>query len=227
MKPYQCPKCRSRNVTVNDERVTWDDWVDIFRCETCGFEEMSGSASTYLAESAARRQLAARWTTERADDTERDERRNRERYYAVNDRPVKIMELPDGGADALVFDWTTGGFIADRSYFARTMEHGKDVDQFTKEEFDLRVVALRLPILARLNETPLLWEHTGDGVVPYRAKVGERTLTIRVNDFPAEALYTLLVDGEELEDLEDWPPAWVAPEPPHALLDKLGIKKQP
>ena len=36
-----------------------------------------------------------------------------------------------------------------------------------------------------------------------------RTLRVRVNDFPAEPLYTLLVDGVEIEDLEDWPSRWV------------------
>jgi hypothetical protein len=39
-----------------------------------------------------------------------------------------------------------------------------------------------------------------------------QVMTIRVNDFPAEPLYTLLVDGEEVEDLEDWPEAWTRPE---------------
>lgn len=66
-------------------------------------------------------------------------------YYAVNDRPVKLVELPDGGLDALVYDFATGELVADRSYFARVSETGigKDVDQLTAEEFDALVTALR------------------------------------------------------------------------------------
>lgn len=142
-------------------------------------------------------------------------------YYAVNDRPVQIVELPSGGADALIFDFATGGFVPDRSYFGRVSDTGigKDVDQLTAEEFHRLVAALRRPIAARRRATPLVWERTGDGEFPYRIQVKGSTLTLRVNDFPAEPLYTLLVDGQEVEDLEDWPPAWVRPALPQALRD--------
>ncbi len=46
---------------------------------------------------------------------------------------------------------------------------------------------------------------------PYEAEVDGRRWTVRVNDFPAEPLYTLLVDGEPVEDLDGWPPAWRRP----------------
>jgi hypothetical protein len=134
-------------------------------------------------------------------------------YYAVNDRPVKIVELPDGGVDALVFGFATGGFIPDRSYFARVSETGigKDVDQLTEGEFEALVATLRRSVSEERQTTHIAWQGTGDGEFPYRAQVRGRTLTIRVNDFPAEPLYTLLVDGQEVEDLEDWPAAWVRP----------------
>jgi hypothetical protein len=134
------------------------------------------------------------------------------RYYAINDRPVKIVLLPDGGSDALAFDWSTGGFVPERSYFRKVTEGG-DVDQLTEEEFTDRVSTLRLSISAKRRSTALVWEQTGDGEVPFQTKVGARVLTIRVNDFPAEPLYTLLVDGEAVEDLNDWPAAWVKPSP--------------
>lgn len=146
-------------------------------------------------------------------------------YFAVNDRPVKMVRLPGGGSDTLVFDWSTGGFVSDLGYSEHVFTPGKDVDQFTEEEFEARVRALREPILERLHAQDLVWQHTGDGVIPYTTKLGERVLTVRVNDFPAEPLYTLLVDGEAVEDLDDWPGAWTMPAPPQALLDKLGVKK--
>jgi hypothetical protein len=144
-------------------------------------------------------------------------------YFAVDDRPVKIVASPDGGADALVFDFTTGGFVPDRSYLGRVAETGvgKDVDRLTEGEFARLVAAHRRPIAARRRASPIVWQSTGGGEVPYRAQVRGKTLTIRVNDFPAEPLYTLLVDGQEVEDLEDWPAAWVRPVLPGALPERI------
>jgi hypothetical protein len=138
-------------------------------------------------------------------------------YYAVNDRPVKIVQLPDGGTDALVFDFTTGSFIPDRSYLARVAETGigKDVDQLTEGEFQALVADLRRSVSEQRQARPIVWEQTGDGEFPYRGEVDGRTFTIRVNDFPAEPLYTLLIEGQEVEDLDDWPSAWVKAVGPH------------
>jgi hypothetical protein len=58
---------------------------------------------------------------------------------------------------------------------------------------------------------PVVWRRTASAEHPYEAEVDGRRWTIRVNDFPAEALYTLLVDGEPVEDLEEWPAAWRRP----------------
>lgn len=58
---------------------------------------------------------------------------------------------------------------------------------------------------------PVAWEHTGDGEFPYRATVDGAELVVRVNDFPAEPLYSLLVNGRTAVDLEDWPERWRRP----------------
>jgi len=71
------------------------------------------------------------------------------------------------------------------------------------------------------TDIAIVWEHSGDGEFPYRATVEGQTLTIRVNDFPDEPLYTLFVGDIEFEDLEDWPPLWVRPGIPQSLLDML------
>jgi len=55
------------------------------------------------------------------------------------------------------------------------------------------------------------WQRTTDGEWPYRAFAEDRELRIRVNDFPAEPLYSLFVDDEHATDLDDWPPVWVKP----------------
>jgi hypothetical protein len=55
------------------------------------------------------------------------------------------------------------------------------------------------------------FRRTASAEVPYEADVDGRRWTVRINDFPAERLYTLLVDGEPVEDLDAWPPAWRRP----------------
>jgi hypothetical protein len=60
--------------------------------------------------------------------------------------------------------------------------------------------------------TALSWRPTGRAEFPYAASADGRDWLIRVNDFPAEAFYTLIVDGREIGDLDDWPPVWRRPD---------------
>jgi hypothetical protein len=76
-----------------------------------------------------------------------------------------------------------------------------------------------------LTQIALTWKHTGDAQVPYTADARSRRFTIRINDFPAEPMYTLIAEGRELQDLDDWPSAWVMPDPPQQLLDLLKPRK--
>ncbi|HTR54435.1 MAG TPA: hypothetical protein VMJ10_27270 [Kofleriaceae bacterium] len=138
-------------------------------------------------------------------------------YYAVNDRPVKVVQLSDGSGDILALEWTTGGFVPHREYWEYLSAHDrKDVDQLTESEFDTRVAALRAQILAKLADSPLTWERTGDGELAYRTTVEGQTMTLRVNDFLDEAMYTLLAEGQEISDFDNWPDAWVRPSIPRA-----------
>lgn len=137
-------------------------------------------------------------------------------YYAVNDRPVKLVLLPTGEVDALVFDFASGGFVPDRSSFARisNVSHS-DVDALTETAFTALIAELRDAQSQRRQAAPITWTQTGDGEFPYSTTWNDRTYTIRINDFPAEPLYTLLIDGTtEVEDLDDWPPAWSKPATP-------------
>jgi hypothetical protein len=145
------------------------------------------------------------------------------RYYAVNDRPVKVVRCPDGGSDILVLDWSTGTFVPDRTYWEKISSTGigKDVDQLTEAAFETRVAVVRASVVAKYADSPITWEDTGDAVTPYRAHVANHTFTIRINDFPDEPLYSLLIDGQDIADLEDWPAAWTQPDIPKSLLDSI------
>ena len=84
---------------------------------------------------------------------------------------------------------------------------------------------LRRLIFPDWQAMPIVWEHTGDGEFPYRAQVQGQTFIIRINDFPDEPVYTLIIDDDEFEDIEDWPPIWVRPPIPQSLLDLLDATK--
>lgn len=74
---------------------------------------------------------------------------------------------------------------------------------------------------------PIVWKHTGDAEFPYTAEVRGRTLTIRINDFPAEPLYTVIAEENDLFHLDDWPSAWTMPAVPQQLLELLAPQKKP
>jgi hypothetical protein len=71
------------------------------------------------------------------------------KYYAVNDRPVKLIDTAEGGQDVLVMNLKTGEFERDMSYGDHIHAPFKDVDQFTEAEFDDYVATLRQTIVAR------------------------------------------------------------------------------
>lgn len=70
----------------------------------------------------------------------------------------------------------------------------------------------------------IVWRHSGDGEFPYLARHGELELTIRVNDFPAEPLYTLIVNGADAANLDDWPASWSRPPTPRHLTDLVPLR---
>jgi hypothetical protein len=68
--------------------------------------------------------------------------------------------------------------------------------------------------MSAYTEMTIVWRQGHDAEFPYRAEVDGRRLVIRINDFPAEPLYTLFVDGVADQDLEDWPQGWMLPSRP-------------
>jgi hypothetical protein len=52
------------------------------------------------------------------------------------------------------------------------------------------------------------WNPSGDAKFPYTTMLDGKTARIRLNDFPADILYTLIVGDAEF-DLDEWPTAWI------------------
>lgn len=57
----------------------------------------------------------------------------------------------------------------------------------------------------------IIWTKTSDAEYPYSAHREGEKLVVRLNDFPAEAMYTLLVSDSALCDFDDWPKSWSRP----------------
>ena len=52
------------------------------------------------------------------------------------------------------------------------------------------------------------WKKSGGAEYPYEILMNEGYFQIRVNDFPEELLYSLLIDGEVIVDFNNWPDKW-------------------
>src|SRR5437588_10582633 len=57
-------------------------------------------------------------------------------------------------------------------------------------------------------EEPIVWSEQEDVEYPYIALLKGKALRLRLNDFPNQHLYTLVVEGENNLDFDDWPRAW-------------------
>ncbi len=55
------------------------------------------------------------------------------------------------------------------------------------------------------KEQKLVWSFTGNPLEPLATKHEGHALKLRLNDFPAEEMFTLFVDGEEIESFSQWP----------------------
>jgi hypothetical protein len=54
----------------------------------------------------------------------------------------------------------------------------------------------------------IAWKTTDKPEYPWAVEVNDETWQIRLNDFPDDILYTLLIDGDPHGDFHDWPEAW-------------------
>lgn len=67
------------------------------------------------------------------------------RFYAVNDRPVALVEGPTGNPECLVFDFVSGNLIPDRGYLAEVS--GGEHEELTQQQFAHLVGEKRVEVL--------------------------------------------------------------------------------
>ena len=54
----------------------------------------------------------------------------------------------------------------------------------------------------------LSWRSTGDAIYPWAAEVDGISWRVRINDFPDELMYSLMIGSENAGDFHDWPETW-------------------
>jgi hypothetical protein len=67
--------------------------------------------------------------------------------------------------------------------------------------------AVEPKVKARLEQV-VAWRQTGDSYIPWDSEVDGHRWQVRLNDFPDEPMYTLLMDDAEVGDFNEWPQAW-------------------
>ena len=55
------------------------------------------------------------------------------------------------------------------------------------------------------------WSRTRSSEYPFECSIDGHHYQIRINDFPNEPMYTLLIDQKEIEHFDDWPQSWKKP----------------
>lgn len=58
----------------------------------------------------------------------------------------------------------------------------------------------------------IVWTKHDDAEYPYVSVVDGIPVKVRLNDFPDQSLYTLIVGGEEAADFDEWPKSWTRQE---------------
>lgn len=62
--------------------------------------------------------------------------------------------------------------------------------------------------LANYLNTPVNWVKTSHAEYPYQVEIQGQVWQIRINDFPAEPMYTLLIEGKVIGSFDEWSNQW-------------------
>lgn len=75
-------------------------------------------------------------------------------------------------------------------------------------------------------ERRVKWHLTGSPPEPLRAKAGRSEWRLRINDYPDEPLYTLVVNGKESSSFDNWPEAWDRSELAKRVSESAGHNRE-
>jgi len=132
-----------------------------------------------------------------------------DRYFALAGRPVMRVRNAEGAMGVREMHPVTGAFIPTHALYSRLNEGSIDLDELDREAFLDLVVAWRAKLALQRRAEPIHWSPTGDEEYPWRGEQAGQPLLLRVNHYLPDPLYSVMAAGQAVEDLEDWPQAWI------------------
>jgi len=128
--------------------------------------------------------------------------------YSLAGWPVIELEPVGGGWAILAFERETGAMVLRHDLWERLRQGSIDLDVLDMSRFRALLRERRADILATLQNQPLAWRETGDLDFPYAGSWGGVEARLRLNDFPAEPMFSVIARHQNVGNLEDWPACW-------------------
>lgn len=122
--------------------------------------------------------------------------------------PVMEVEPPGGGKAVLAMDRATGAMVPRHDLWDRLRDGSIDLDTLDMAAFRSLLLARRNAIIDAQRQKPLSWQETEDTDFPFAGHWGGAAARLRLNDHPAEPLFSIIVQGQNVGNLEAWPEAW-------------------
>ncbi len=122
--------------------------------------------------------------------------------------PVMSLTPAKGGLAVMGLDRASGAFVPRYDLYTCLREGSIDLDSLDMPAFRALVRQWRERLMQAHCAVASDWIRTGNGEFPLRGEIAGSAALIRVNDFPAEPLYSVLVGGQNIGNLDDWPALW-------------------
>jgi len=129
----------------------------------------------------------------------------------VSGLDVTLLEQPHGYGPSLRRLWAEArqsGYTDENAYLA-VVSWGRHRPEAWLEMDALKKRGLLVdPVLGYYLHQSLTWMRTGNLSLPWQATLRNETWAIRINDFPDDYLYTLLINVVPSGNFNDWPEGW-------------------
>jgi hypothetical protein len=132
-----------------------------------------------------------------------------DRYFALAGRPVMQVRNAEGGQGVREMHPATGAFLPTYALYTRLREGSADLDELDRTAFLELVTQWRHRLAMRRRALPIRWTPTGDVLFPWQAEQEGQPLMLRLNPYLPDAQFSVMAADQAVDELEDWPPAWL------------------
>jgi hypothetical protein len=125
---------------------------------------------------------------------------------------VTAFDQPHGYGPSMRTLWTAAQRLGypDLDAWRHVMDwaHHRPVAWEAEDRRKKQGLAHTIPALGALLARELTWNATGNPEYPWATEVDGERWQIRLNDFPDDFMYSLVIGGEDKGDFHDWPETW-------------------